>query len=172
MPLVRDYQLQDSALTLAEGLEEYFEANPGLTKVEPGAPEAELFLPHDACHVVFGTGTSLVEEAMTDFWTMFGADIGVGEYVRLMKHVNQIEPAQIAAKIGAWVIARDMVLGTPAMLRACWRARAMRAKWRFHDYEAQLHRPLRDIREELGIRVFLPRDSLREASSVAAMSAA
>ena len=160
------YQNADSALTLREGLAVYFAANPGLTVVDPGDPEAELFLPHDACHIVFGLGTSLVEEGMADIWTMFGADIGITRYLKMMKYVASLEPASIVKPLGLWVILRDTVLGTGAMLRSAWRARAMHKKWTFRGYTDYLDTPLLEIRAEFGIRVFHPAAFLRKASSV------
>ena len=70
------YQDQDSPLTLREGLDEYRAANPAL--VDPAASTdkgAAFFASHDACHVVFGTTTAILDEATTDLWTFFGVAI-------------------------------------------------------------------------------------------------
>ena len=160
------YQAQDSALTLAEGLQEYFELNPGLTMVSPDTPEAELFLPHDATHVLFGTSTSLVEEAMTDVWTLAGADVGVLEYGKLMRHAAKLNPGKILNQIGYRVVARDMILSCGPMLQAYRRGRRMRKKWPFRGYVEFMDRPLAELRREFGIEVYLPRPALREASAV------
>ena len=166
------YQVQDSGLTLAEGLEEYFEANPGLTQVGPDSPEAELFLPHDACHVVFGTSTSLVEEAMTDIWTIAGADVGVWEYAKLMRHAAKLNPGEVLHEIGYWVAFKDMIRSVGPMLEAYRRGRRMRKPWPFRRYGDHLDRALGDIRREFGIEVWLPRPALRRASSVKGTAAA
>ena len=153
-------------MTLSEGLQEYFEVNPGLTKVSPETPEAELFLPHDATHVLFGTSTSLVEEAMTDIWTLDGADIGLFEYGKLMRHAAKLNPGKIVKQIGYWVVVRDMILSCGPMLQAWRRGRRMRKKWPFRGYADFMDRPLADLRQEFGIDVYLPRPALREASAV------
>jgi len=160
------YQPPTATMTLREGLAEYFKANPGLTEVAPDDPSAELFLPHDACHVVFGLGTSLVEEAMADTWTMVGADIRVGAYLKMLKYIAALEPGSIVKKLGLWAIVRDSVLGTGAVVRAAWRARAMTKPWPFRGYVDYLDTPLDEIRAEFGIVVYQPPAWLRRASSV------
>ncbi len=155
-------------MTLREGLDEYFAANPGLTQVEPDAPEAELFLPHDVCHVVFGLGTSLVEEAMTDVWTMFGADVGIRNYGKLMRHVSAIGPLQIARQIGFATLAWQLLLAIGPTTRAWWRARKMRERWQWHAWRQHLDTPLGELRQHFGIAVFVPKASVRQISTVAA----
>ncbi|MEE9383091.1 MAG: hypothetical protein V3V08_06715 [Nannocystaceae bacterium] len=147
------YQAQDSELTLREGIEEYFARNPGLTKVTPGDPSAELFLPHDACHVLFGTNTSLVEEGMTDMWTLLGSDVGLRRYAGFTKYLAEIDPEGLSRKFGYLRMTAHFFFGVPAMLRATWRGWRMTKKWCWDDYEAQLGQTLGELRREHGIKV-------------------
>src|SRR5579863_1919853 len=80
------YQQQDSALTLSEGLEEYYAANVGkVVRPRDLPPEsADLFRSHDMCHVVFGLSTTLDDEAMADVRTLLSCDVGWRRYARYM----------------------------------------------------------------------------------------
>ena len=160
------YQAQDSVLTLEQGLEEYFEANPGLTRVAPETPEAELFLPHDACHVLFGTSTSLAEEAMTDIWTIAGADVGLWGYSKLMRHAAKLNPGEVLNRIGYWTALTHTIRSVGPMFEAWRRGRRMTKPWPFRGYATYLQRPLGEIRSEFGIEVFLPDPALLQSSTV------
>src|SRR5665213_1567547 len=76
------YQVQDSALTLAEGLEEYYTANVGTVTRPRDLPResAGLFRSHDICHVIFGLNTSLSDEALADVRTILSCDVGFRRY--------------------------------------------------------------------------------------------
>jgi hypothetical protein len=62
------YQNQDSDMTLAEALAEYYAANTGrvLRPSELSEESAEPFRSHDMCHVIFGLATTFADEAMVD----------------------------------------------------------------------------------------------------------
>src|SRR6185369_6709371 len=80
------YQLQDSEMTLREGIDEYHKANPHLLVTSNlDAEAAEFFLNHDNIHVVFGCNTSLPHEFRADFWTIFGSDVGFLKYASYLK---------------------------------------------------------------------------------------
>lgn len=71
------FEHQDSRQTLAQGIEEYFAANPGLTKGRRMSAEAEHFFRcHDATHVIFGCGTTLDDEAAVKIASIFGTTAG------------------------------------------------------------------------------------------------
>lgn len=137
--------------TLRQALDGYYASNPGLTRFEPGDPGAELFMPHDVCHVVFGLGTSLVEETLVDVWTMAGSDVPLKTYIGYTKYVGQIEPAGIIEKFGWWSVLREFSMSIPYAWRAFRASRRMKKAWPFRAYEAYLDRNLKDLREEFGI---------------------
>jgi hypothetical protein len=75
--MVETYQVQDSPQTLAEGIGEYYAANPGLAHVRTISPEAQRFFRcHDAAHVVFGCGTALDDEAVVKIASILGTTAG------------------------------------------------------------------------------------------------
>src|SRR5688572_2197646 len=75
---MHEFERQDTAQTLAEGIEEYYRQNPQLSKVRGMSPQAqEFFRCHDAAHVVFGCGTSLPDEAVVKLSSIFGTTGGL-----------------------------------------------------------------------------------------------
>ena len=81
-----EYQRQDSAQTLAAGLNEYYRGHPCVIRPDAISPEsAALFRRHDICHVIFGLDTTIVDEAMADLRTMLSTDVGVRRYVQYLR---------------------------------------------------------------------------------------
>lgn len=157
-PRTSAYQRPDSELTLREGLAVYFEDNPGLLDPDDEGQmssddAAELFRNHDVVHVVFGTNTSVEQEAMTDTWAMAATDVGVGRY---MKYLNNPEAMKILEDIGylgaLWLSIRS-VPAVFGVLRRSWR---MRKRWPWREHDRYLDVPLAQIRREFGIDVFQP----------------
>ena len=148
------YQHQDTSMTLREGVLEYYAANAELIDPESGSEAAqELFRRHDVCHVLFGTDTSVVQEAMTDTWTMFGSDVG---FYRYFEYLKAPEVRGILDDLGYWRSFVESVKSIPACLRAIFRAQRMNKPWRWHGYDRYWDVPLAEIREEFGIEVFQP----------------
>lgn len=163
-----DYQDPNSSQTLAEGIQEYYQRNPGLTVFEEGDPAAELFLPHDACHVLFGLGTAVLEEALVDYWTIFGTDLGFWTYSSYAKHVAKIDLGGVSRKLGHGVFARETLRSLPYIWRVRRKAKKMTRPWSFHGYAKHLQEPLKSLRHSHGIELIrVPERSLR-FSSVAA----
>lgn len=126
------FELQDSPQTLAEGISEYYAANPGLRKGRAMSPEAQHFFRcHDAAHVIFGCSTSLDDEAIVKIASIFGASEGL----RVLRGYRLHESLQIYKQIrlGAALtsIARSVVL-VPRTVLCCLR---QRSKWPWADYE-------------------------------------
>ena len=101
------YLRQDCALTLRDGLREYYRANPTLIDPERSSDEgAKFFVRHDACHVIFGTTTGLVDEALTDTWTLLGSDVTLKQYAEFAK-LN--EAREVLKQIGLSGMAKASV---------------------------------------------------------------
>lgn len=147
----REYQRQDSTLTLREGLQEYYSYMPDLLPTETMRPEAQrLFIPHDVAHVVFGCDTSIEQEALVDFWTMFGSDVGVRAY---LDYLRVPEASQIIKDAGVLTTARATLRALPDIFRVIARSRRMHKKWSWDQHEGELDRPLSAIRTDLGLRI-------------------
>ena len=71
--MLLQYQQQDCAMTLREGIAEY---RAYLTvidrKIMVDSSESRLLLEHDATHVIFGMDTTLEQEAGLDSWLLWG----------------------------------------------------------------------------------------------------
>ena len=147
------YRAQDSPLTLREGLDEYYAANPGLLPpVEASTASLGTYLNnHDVSHVVFGTDTSLRGEMVQDLWTFLAIDVSSRRYVQ--DFVREDEGKEIMKSAFQWETVPGFfwLLGRlPTLLR---RSRRMPRKWTWDEWQPYLEMPLAGIREEFGIRV-------------------
>jgi hypothetical protein len=146
------YLQQDCSLTLREGLREYYAANPTLVDPEQASDEgAKFFRRHDACHVIFGTTTGLVDEALTDAWTLLGSDVTLKQYAEFAK-LN--EAREVLQEIGVSGFAKASLFGLPHVPTVWRRARRMQKKWPWAGVDALLERPLAELRREFGIAVY------------------
>jgi hypothetical protein len=72
------FQHQESEQTLAQGIQEYFSANPGLAQARRMSPEAqEFFRCHDVVHVAFGCVVALDDEAAAKSASTLGTTAGL-----------------------------------------------------------------------------------------------
>ncbi|MDY7024479.1 MAG: hypothetical protein SWJ54_24535 [Cyanobacteriota bacterium] len=145
------YQQQNSTQTLQEGLEEYYSNIPGLITTNHSSVEMkQFFRSHDVTHVVFGCSTSIVDETLTDFWTLFGSTVKFFDY---LSYLNYPETQQIFQEIGygktVWIFLRSF----PRIFQVLWRTFKMKQKWNWHHYESYLNCSLQEIRQEFGIVV-------------------
>ena len=147
------YQQQDSAQTLSDGLNEYYAANVG-TVIRPShlpPDSAALFLSHDMCHVIFGLGTTLVDEAVADARTLFSCDVGIRRYSNYLTQDKQAKALfkELGYLKSVWVTIKAI----PRICRAAHEAWCMKKRWPWVPPESFLNRTLADLREEFGIRV-------------------
>ena len=138
-----------SPRTLAEGMAEFAAALPA--PLAPADPELLEFMhAHDACHVLFGLGTSLDDEALADTWTMLATDMPARRYLAYLKR----EPFNLLfAEVGAWQLLVGTLRSLPRLVRVVWRARRMPARWPFWGYRQHLATPLCELRARYGVRV-------------------
>ena len=147
-----EYQHQDSALSLAAGLDEYYRGHPGLIRPDTIAPEsAALFRPHDICHVIFGLDTTMVDEAMADLRTVLSTDVGVRRYLRYLR--TNKEAQQIFREVGYLRALVATVHALARFLRALAQALRSRRRWPWNPPEEHLSKPLGTLRAAYGIRV-------------------
>lgn len=145
------YQQQDSAQTLAEGLQEYYSANVGtVTRPDDMSPDsAALFRSHDIVHVIFGLDTSLSDEVIADTRGVLASDVGFRRYLDYVR--TNAEAQAIFKELGyaksIWVT----VVGLPRILRAARKSWHMTKRWPWEPPDNFLARPLGDLRREFGI---------------------
>ena len=146
------YRQPNSPQTLAEGLEELraLEAAQQNDASETFAPElTQELTKHDLIHVLFGCGTDLTGEIQAHVWTLFGTTLSV----RQMHTVNAHSDHQSALQeIGHFRLLRTWLRLFPQLLRIVWRAKRMPKKFPIEQGADYLHRPLKELRAEFGIR--------------------
>lgn len=147
------YQDQDSTLTLAEGLANYYTANKGVvTSPQDLPPESRaLFRSHDMCHVIFGLGTTLGDETLADTRTLFSCDVGVQQYLAYLSRDAQAKALFQQMGIVKGVFA--VIAALPRILRAGVEALRMKKRWPWTPPESFQGRTLADLRSEFAIRV-------------------
>ena len=146
------YQEQDCPLTLAQGLQEYYDGHAGLFRPEQLSEEfARFFRSHDTAHVIFGLDTTLEEEAMADTWTMFASDVGLRRYMRYLR--TNPEAKQLIKEIGWWKTITLSLQMVPKMFAIWLRARKMTKKWPWEPGADLQAKPLGQIRAELNLRL-------------------
>lgn len=147
------YQQQDTGLTLLEGLEEYYVANKDVVVRPADLPleSVALFRSHDMCHVIFGLGTTLDDEAMADARTLFSCDVG---WRRYWSYLTQDKQAKALFQELGYLKGFDVTLrAMPRILCAFREARRMNKRWPWNPPESYLGRSLAGLREEFGICV-------------------
>lgn len=147
------YQVQDSAMTLREGLEEYYGANSGLfdTSQASSTKMGDYLRNHDVTHVVFGTTTVMAGEMLQDMWTFLAVDIPKWEYV--FDFLGTDESKAVMQSLKLWETLKVMVMAVPAGLKIWARSRQMVRKWPWKEWEDYLDQPLGEIRREFNIQV-------------------
>jgi hypothetical protein len=145
------YQDQDSRLTLAQGLAEYYAANAGrVTPPDALAPgSADLFRRHDICHVIFGLDTTMADEAMVDTRTMVSCDVGFRTYADYLR--SNPDAQAIFKEVGYLRTAWETLKATPRLFRAL--TARNRRRWPWSPPASFMDRTLADLRAEFGIRV-------------------
>lgn len=147
------YRKQDSAQTLAQGLEEYYAANAGKIIRPRDLPPAggELFRSHDICHVIFGLGTNLDDEVLADTRTFLSCDVGIRRYAAYLMRNEEVKALfkKMGYPRGAWAT----LLATPRICRAIVEAFRMKNRWPWEPPDSFRNRTLADLRREFGIRV-------------------
>jgi hypothetical protein len=83
---VAEFQNPACELTLREALAEFHAVNSHIFSTpEPNTVWTKLLVHHDVCHVIFGVNTSILDETAGDYWTFFGTDSSVKEYLAYAK---------------------------------------------------------------------------------------
>ena len=144
------YESQESEQTLAEGIAEYYAANPGLADVrDMSTPGQEFFRCHDAAHVIFGCSTDLDDEAVVKIASVFGTTAGLHVLAGYRLHESVQIYRRLRLRAILITLSRSAIL-VPRTIARCLR---QRARWPWSGFERFLGVPLYAIRAEFGIRV-------------------
>lgn len=147
---MHEYERQDTTKTLAEGIAEYYEQNPHLSKIRGMSPQAQdFFRCHDTAHVVFGCNTSLPDEAVVKLSSIFGTTAGLSVLRGYALHESTKIYRELAVKdiVGTFLRAAVIV---PRTVMRCFR---QRKRWPWREFSEYRNTPLGRLRSEFGIRV-------------------
>jgi len=139
-----------STQTLAEGLAEYYAANPGLKRGEALSPEARAFFhSHDVVHVVYGCNTTMPDEAVVKLASLFGTSAGFSVLRGYLLHdaLDIYKRLPLGSTVAALLAAPYLIVRT---IWRCWR---QHAKWPWADHQRHLHTPLHELRTRYRIKV-------------------
>eukprot|EP00729_Bicosta_minor_P018002 gene18002-33834_t len=165
------YQLQDSTMTLAEGLAEYYTVNPGLSDPSQmkDKESARYFRNHDTTHVIFGTHTNFINEGVNDLWTEFGVDISGDDY--FMGFFNSQSGVEITFHYLSQWHALPAMLYYPFQLLPTIKSHAtdMTKLWPWDVPPAMYDQPIGELRKEFNIIVINPDEKLKHVDFSAKM---
>ncbi|MCW5658465.1 MAG: hypothetical protein KIT60_12240 [Burkholderiaceae bacterium] len=145
------FESPDTTQTLAEALSEYLAANPLLKRESDlQSPEArQFFRSHDVVHVVYGCGTSLLDESIVKLSSIFGTTGGI----RVLRGYAPHETLDIYRKLPVLGSLHAFLAAPYMILRTVWRCMAQSKRWPWDQYDAFLNVPLREVRAQFRIKV-------------------
>jgi hypothetical protein len=147
---VHAFQGENAALTLAQGLAEYYAASPWLKRgAELAEPARTFFACHDAVHVVFGCDTSLTQEAVVKLRSILGTTAGFS----VLRGYALYESLDIYRTLKPREILVTIVTSMGIVPRTILRCAQQTKRWPWDGYHEYLDVPLYDIRQAFGIRL-------------------
>ena len=145
------FQYQDCSLTLGQGLDEFYTLNADkFSKPVAAMKWSDLMAAHDACHVLFGVNTSMVEEAHGDVWTLLATTMTFSEYAKFAK---SDEARELIQSNGLWNTLIGSIKSVPGALSIVLRARKMSKKWDAWHYRDHLSEKLCDLRQKHNLKI-------------------
>ena len=140
-----------STQTLAQGLAEYFAANPSLKRQESLlSPEArQFFRSHDIVHVLYGCDTTMPDEAVVKLSSLFGTTGGVG----ILRGYANHETLDIYTKLPLGGTLLALLVSPYLIVRTVWRCARQTQRWPWVENDQYLETPLAELRSKFGIVV-------------------
>lgn len=144
------YRSQNTQMSLADGLAEYYREHPFLKRGDRLRPEAqEFFRCHDVVHVLYGCDTSLAQEAVVKLSSIFGTTAGFA----VLKGYSLYESIDIYTKLKIGEVLVTIVAAFVIVPRTLWRCSRQQERWPWSEFGGHLNTPLRELRQHFGIRV-------------------
>ena len=151
------FESAQSTQTLAQGLAEYFEANPSLKRESDLlSPEAKRFFrAHDTVHVLYGCGTTMPDEAVVKLASLFGTTGGLA----VLRGYTNYETLDIYTKlpVGSTLVA--LLISPYLIVRTLWRCAGQSQRWPWVDHQQYMNTPLQELRSMFRIKVAHPRSA-------------
>lgn len=147
-----DYLNSDATLTLRDAITQLREEDAKERDVAPRvAPGVERSMTaHDAVHVVFACDTSDKGEAVAHAWMLLGTTV---THRQMREVMGTRDHRAFARELGHGRRLLALLSALPSIAAAGFRARRMRRRWSWTDYDRYLDTPLAEIRREYGVRV-------------------
>ena len=150
-----EYQKQNCDLTLAQGLQCYYDSFPEGKEVFYDAPgSGTLLRDHDCTHVIFGLDISLDQEAILDTWVLWGSRFK-WSYMLGYNRLPQIKELtkSLFKELGISGFLRLYWNVIAVKRKVIYRTFKMKKKWPFKVPEEYLNMKIVDLRNIHGIRV-------------------
>jgi hypothetical protein len=150
-----DFQYQECSLTLREGVEHYREyLKKNGKKVLDDQEGSSTILSHDATHVMYGLDTSLEEEQILNFWTLFGTKF---TWKEIFAYNGREEVAEfnkdLIKELGIMNILRLEIRSVVPLFQVLRNLRLKKKKWPFIFSKELMDRSVSSLREEYGIKI-------------------
>ena len=143
--------LENSALTLREGMRQFCEENAAVFSNRDVSPEAqEFFRCHDTAHVVFGCDTSIFGEGVVKIFTIFGTTLSFWKHLSAYAEANAFD---LFRQYSWRYVFRHVFKLIASMPRVIIHARRMSRPWPWADHDQYLDKRIDEIRKEFKIEV-------------------
>ena len=162
------YQHQDCDLTLAEGLEVYWNHLEDVGKKQLVDNEnSTAIMDHDCTHVIFGLDSSVEQEIILDGWTKRGTSGYLKymlDFVRLYLKNPEIREAirenrkNLIKELGYLNLLKLAITTWPKSKEGHKRAKKMKKKWGLRCPQELLNKKICDLRNEYGIVIVKPEE--------------
>ena len=162
-----EYQRQNCDLTLAEGLQCYYDSFPKNKEIFVDTEGSETLLrDHDCTHVIFGLDISLDQEAILDTWVLWGSKFK-WSYLLGYNRLPQIKELTkyLFKELGVIGFLRLYWNVVGVKRKVVFRVLKMKKKWPFQVPERYLNMKISDLRKMHGI-VVLKKEDLNYAPLV------
>ena len=145
------FESAESKQTLAEGLAEYFAANPSLKREHQLTTDEarQFFRSHDIVHVLYGCGTSMTDEAIVKLASLFGTTGGI----QVLRGYAHHETLDIYRHLPVAGTVRAILTAPYLIARTIWRCRRQHQRWPWSDNEPLMNKSLEELRSRYSIRV-------------------
>ena len=145
------FESAHSTQTLAQGLAEYFAANPSLKRQDTLlSPEAkQFFRSHDIVHVLYGCGTTMPDEAIVKLSSLFGTTGGK----QVLRGYTNHETLDIYTKLPLASTALALAMSPYLIIRTLWRCTRQTRRWPWVENQQYMDTPLVELRVMFGVKV-------------------
>ena len=155
-----EYQKQNCDLTLAEGLQCYYDSFPKNKEIFVDTEGSETLLrDHDCTHVIFGLDISLDQEAILDTWVLWGSKFK-WSYLLGYNRLPQIKELTkyLFKELGVIGFLKLYWNVMAVKRKVVFRAFKMKKKWPFQVPEKYFNMKISDLRSMHGIIVLKKED--------------